>query len=179
MLLDSGAVVDSKAKDPVLLQKDPSRNHRPPPMLTMTTTTSKSKLHTFKLADTLVTDIGCHAIACALGKQLQTLHVFKCNITDVGLEAIAEYCVKLQELDAHDLKGVTDRSATALAKVASLKRMYLSGTSITSMGLEQLLDNRPEVMRLEANGCVSNDFEHQRVREAAKAALQNGLQLVL
>ncbi len=145
-------------------------------------TYGSSNLHTFKLADTPITDDACTSIAVSLSTKLKTLHLFKCDrVTDQGIRVIAENCQNLEEIDLHGLQSVTDLSAQALAdNCPHLKRFYLSDTSITARGLSRLLEkeNAVKIMRLEAKNCAFEEAVRKALREKA-AALSEQLQLVL
>ncbi|CAD7966235.1 unnamed protein product [Amoebophrya sp. A120] len=145
-------------------------------------TYGSSNLHTFKLADTPITDDACTSIAVSLNMKLKTLHLFKCDrVTDQGIRVVAENCQNLEEIDLHGLQFVTDLSAHALAdNCPHLKRFYLSDTSITARGLNRLLEkeNAVKIMRLEAKNCVFEEAERKALREKA-TVLSEQLQLVL
>jgi len=102
------------------------------PNFTDTSFTTLNKLSKLCLLDLcgahLLSDEGLSAISeCS---KLETLNLTWCiNITDVGLQALAENCSCLQSLSLHGLLGVSDVGLERLAKSCgnSLKALDVSG----------------------------------------------------
>jgi hypothetical protein len=102
-----------------------------------------------------ITDMGLTSLASKLAGKLLELHLAYCAaVTDKGIEAIAQHCVNLTDLNVYGIQNLTDKSLMALKRCANLQALDLSMCrSIRDSGMMALLKGGSKLRSLNLYDC--------------------------
>lgn len=109
------------------------------------------ELRELTLRDCRISDRGIRNLAGL--KNLLGLQLDRTLVTDDGIKTIVESMPNLKHLHARDNSGITSRSLEYLARSKSLRRLTLSGCSVSPQELQQFFKSNRNVKE------VSNSFE--------------------
>lgn len=87
------------------------------------------KIHQLRVRKSQITDSGLDVLAQF--PTIKKLELSNSKITDEGIKKIVMYCPRLERLNIWGCVGVTDKSLIHLRDLWSLKDLYLFGTSVT------------------------------------------------
>jgi hypothetical protein len=100
------------------------------------------KLRTLKLLSRAVTDAGISAVA--RNGALTTVCLSGCNVSDAGLQDVAEHCACLESLKLIINLRLSYATLVLLGhRCHQLRRIEIGGCNFTSAGLQSLVDRCP------------------------------------
>jgi len=124
-------------------------------------------------------DEGVIAVATACNN-LDTLIANECQLTNQSLEAIAQHCHNLHELDVSQSLGITDAGLRALAygcpELRAVKMIFCG--AITDAGVKALMDGCLSLFTVALDGCdnVASGFA-EKLMGRSLATKQKGTAL--
>jgi len=87
------------------------------------------KIHQLRIRKSQITDAGLDVLAQF--PTIKKLELSNSKITDEGIKKITAYCPQLERLNVWGCAGVTDKSLIHLRDLWKLKRLHLFGTKVT------------------------------------------------
>jgi hypothetical protein len=105
------------------------------------------RLRTLKLLSRAVTDAGVSAVA--RNGALTTVCLPGCNVSDAGLQDVAEHCAGLESLKLIINLRLSDATLVLLGlRCHQLRRIEIGGCNFTSAGLQSLVEGCPLLLDL-------------------------------
>jgi len=87
----------------------------------------------------VISDRVIHAIVSTSGSRIQSLGLYRSEITDEGLLHLVTNCSQITELNIGNITTITDPGISFLARLKSLQRVELMATNITDYTLLSLV----------------------------------------